>query len=215
MKKLTLLAALFTLYTCIGIIQGGVAQTDDRENFKFGLKVGVNYSNVYDEEGQEFTADPKLGMAAGAFCAIPIGQFLGFQPEILFSQKGFQGSGTLLGSPYRFTRKTSFIDVPLQLALKPSRFITLLGGVQYCYLLRQRDEFESSLMSVVQEQEFENDNIRKNIFGFVGGFDIHLNSFVLGGRLAWDATNNKGDGTSTTPRYKNVWYQLTVGFRFF
>jgi hypothetical protein len=33
-------------------------------------------------------------------------------------------------------------------------------------------------------------------------------------RGSWDLKNNNGDGTSTTPRYKNVWYQATVGYRF-
>jgi hypothetical protein len=36
-----------------------------------------------------------------------------------------------------------------------------------------------------------------------------MNNIVIGARAGWDLLNNKGDGTSTTPRYKNMWYQAT------
>jgi hypothetical protein len=58
-----------------------------------------------------------------------------------------------------------------------------------------------------------NDNIRKNILGFGIGVDVNISRFVISGRLAWDLQNNHGDGTSATPRYKNQWAQVTVGFK--
>jgi len=33
--------------------------------------------------------------------------------------------------------------------------------------------------------------------------------------VGWDLMKNNGDGTKTTPRYKNVWAQVSVGFRIF
>lgn len=215
MKKITIAAALFLSCTSIGIAQDSSSETDHRENFQFGLKAGLNLSNVYDAEGQEFDADAKFGFVGGAFCAIPIGKYIGIQPEVLFSQKGFQANGVILGSGYSFTRTTSFIDVPLQFALKPSEFITLLAGPQYSYLIKQRDVFANATTTIAQEQEFENDNIRKNIFGIVCGVDLNLKHISIGARAAWDVMNNNGDGTSTTPRYKNVWYQFTLGYKFY
>lgn len=187
---------------------------DFRSKLTFGLKIGGNYSNVYDAQGEQFKTDPKFGVAGGAFLAIPIGRYLGVQPEVLFSQKGFQATGALLGSTYNFTRTTNFIDVPLLVAFKPSEFLTLLAGPQYSYLMKQTDVFTTTTTSYSQEKVFSNDNIRKNIMGFVGGVDITLNHLVIGARAAWDIQNNNGDGTSTTPRYKNVWYQGTIGYRF-
>lgn len=187
---------------------------DFREHFIFGLKAGINYSNVYDAKGEEFRADAKFGLAGGLFVAIPIVKFLGVQPEVLFSQKGFKGTGRLFGTSYVLTRTTNYIDVPLYFAVKPSRFFTLLAGPQYSYLISQQNKFENAVTTIVQEQEFENDNIRKNTFCFSGGADIMLNHLVISGRAGWDILNNNGDGTSTTPRYKNAWYQLTAGYIF-
>ena len=47
-----------------------------------------------------------------------------------------------------------------------------------------------------------------------GGVDIDISNLVLGVRAGWDTQTNDGDGGSTTPRYKNMWYQATVGYRF-
>jgi len=213
MKKISLITILLASITSIGIAQE--ESTDNREELQLILKAGVNYSNVYDEQGEDFKADPKLGLVGGVAVKIPFNKYLGFQPEVLISQKGFRASGTMLGSQYNFTRTTTYLDIPLQFAFKPFRSITILAGPQYSYLLHKRDVFSNSANSYVQEQEFENDNIRKNIFGVVGGLDINLNHITVGARMAWDAQHNNGDGTSTTPRYKNVWFQATVGYSFF
>jgi hypothetical protein len=213
MKKLTLLLASTVFIINIGTAQE--SRTDLREKALFGLKAGTNYSNVYDSQTESFHADPKFGLAAGAFFAIPIGKFLGVQPELLYSQKGFQATGISRGSTYQFTRTTSYIDVPVLFSLKPVKFLTIHAGPQYSYLLNQKDVFTYSSSSVEQEQDFKNDNIRKNTLCFIGGADINLGHLVLGARAGWDLQNNNGNGTSTTPRYKNVWYQATVGFRFY
>lgn len=191
-----------------------VVRTDTRERFYFGIKGGFNYSNVYDAEGENFEADPKFGVATGAFLTIPIGRFLGVQAEALFSQRGFRGTGTLLGSSYKMTRTTSYIDLPLMLAIKPAEFLTLMAGPQFSYTLKRKDVFTNSTTSVMQEEEFKNDNIRKNMLCVLGGVDVNLHPVVLGARAGWDLQRNNGDGTSTTPQYKNVWLQGTIGLRF-
>ncbi len=212
MKKLTVIAALFA-YASIGTAQEN--ETDNREKVQFGLKAGLNYSNVYDAKGEKFNSEAKLGLAGGAFLSIPIGKYFGIQPSVLVSEKGFQGNGVILGNEYNFRRSTTYLDIPLLFELKPSEFITLLAGPQFSYLFSQRDIFTSSYSSFEQEQEFKNENIRKNIFSFVGGLDINIKHIVLGARVNWDVQSNNGDGTSTTPQYKNVWFQGTVGYKFY
>lgn len=189
-------------------------ESDFSNELHFGLKIGANYSNVYDSKGEQFNADAKFGLATGAFVTIPIGKYFGIQPEVLYSQKGFKATGTILGSNYDFTRTTNYIDVPLLFAIKPTDAVTILIGPQYSYLLKQKDEFNNSTTTIDQQKEFDNDNIRRNIMCFLGGFDFNLNNMVLGARVGWDVSNNNGDGTSSTPRYKNVWYQATLGFKF-
>ncbi len=190
------------------------AQDDKREALGFGLRAGVNFANVYDTEGEDFTADGKVGFAGGAFLSIPIGKFLGVQPEVLFSQKGFKSSGTLLGQPYSLTRTSNWIDVPILLQIKPAQIITIVAGPQFAFHMSNKDTYTWGSNSTSQQEEFDNDNIRKNVLGLSAGIDINVQNFVLSGRGGWDLQNNRGDGSSTTPRYRNSWIQLTLGVRF-
>lgn len=207
MKKTILMMA-----TSMAIVLSGYAQNS---GIQFGVKGGANYSNVYDSQGETFNADGKFGYATGIFLGIPLGELLGVQPEVLFSQKGFKATGKVLGSPYTLTRTTSYIDVPLFLAIKPLPVLTILIGPQYSYLLKQTDEFENSILNTEQNKEFNNDNLRKNTLSAAGGFDVNIQNFVFSARAGWDFQNNNGDGTKTTPRYKNAWVQATIGFRIY
>ncbi|OFY35418.1 MAG: hypothetical protein A2W91_08355 [Bacteroidetes bacterium GWF2_38_335] len=189
-------------------------KTENRDKPQFGFKLGTNFSNVYDTEGEQFNTDPKFGLVFGAFMSIPFGDLIGVQPEVLYSQKGFKATGIILGEPYEFILTTTYIDIPLLFAVKPAEVITIVAGPQFSYLIKERYSFTIASSSIEQEQEFENDNLRKNMLCFTGGLTINLDKIVIGTRAGWDIQKNTGDGTSTTPRYKNVWYQATIGYRF-
>jgi hypothetical protein len=209
MKKIILIIVAITFVA--NILNAQNKSTDLRDILQFGLKAGANFTNIYDLKKQEFNSDFKFGFAAGAFLAIPIGKYLGLQPEILFSQKGYKATGTFLTMGYKFTHTANYIDVPLLIALKPSANVTLLAGPQYSFLVKQKDVFTSGSFTADQEQTFQND---KSVLCILGGIDFYLSQFVLSARGGWDLQNNNGDGTSTNPRYKNVWYQATIGFKF-
>ncbi|HWZ23291.1 MAG TPA: porin family protein [Cytophagaceae bacterium] len=213
MRKIILIISIVVFITSNSNAQNG--RTDLRSKLMFGVKAGLNYSNVYDSEGENFNSNPRVGFVTGAFMSVPIGRYIGIQPEFLFSQRGFQATGGSLTGSYNFTRITDNIDVPLLFAFKPSEFLTLLAGPQYSYLMKRRDEFANETTTIEQEKQFDNDNIRKNILCFTGGLDLTLKRFVFSARVGWAVQKNNGDGTSSTPRYKDVWYQTTVGYRFY
>jgi len=210
MRKIILSVALVALMANFINAQ----EIDQRPRFHMGIKAGANFANVYDSNGEEFRADGKLGFAGGVFFSIPMGTYFGFQPEVMFAQKGFKATGTLFGTNYGLTRTTNFIDVPLLLAIKPLDILTIFVGPQFSYLMKRTNVFNSELGSVEQVEEFNNENIRKNIFGAVIGVDVNLHPVVFGVRAGWDLSTNNGDGSSQTPRYKNAVVQATVGFRF-
>lgn len=210
--KNKVLVLLVSAIMCSGL---SMAQSSDfGERISIGAKVGANISNVYDAQGDEFDADAKLGFAFGGFVQIPIGKFIGFHPEVLFSQKGYKGSGSVLGTNYDYKRTLNYIDVPLLLAIKPIPFITILVGPQYSYLISQKYALNTVLGGINEEEQIENENLRKNTLCATGGFDVNINNIVLGARVGWDFLKNEGNGASSTPRYKNTWFQASVGFRF-
>jgi hypothetical protein len=215
MKKLILFIAAALLASSRSYAQADLSSKDAKSKVIVGFKGGINRSNVFDEAGGDFVANAKPGFAGGVFMAVPFGGLLGFQPELLISQKGFQGSGTIKNENYLITRTTTHLDIPLQLQVKPFHFFSVVGGVMYSYLLNQKDRITFGNNYEEQKQEFDNVNIRRNTFGSVIGFDVNVAHFVFSGRSCWDMISNHGDGTSSTPRYKNMWLQGTIGYRIY
>ncbi len=74
MKKSLLILAMVVLTTAT--VFGQYSQ-DHRKKVSFGLKAGVNLSNVYDSQGEQFNSDAKLGLAGGLFVSIPFGSLFG------------------------------------------------------------------------------------------------------------------------------------------
>jgi len=89
MKKTMILIAAFMAIATFSKAQD---KTDFRDKINFGLKAGLNLSNVYDTKGEQFDASAKFGFTGGAFVSIPLGTYIGVQPEILYSQKGIISS---------------------------------------------------------------------------------------------------------------------------
>jgi hypothetical protein len=187
---------------------------DARTSFQFGFKAGANYSNIYDVTSENFAADYKFGIAGGIFMSIPIGKYLGVQPEFLYSEKGYESSGSIEGSDFDNTYTAKYLDIPLHLQLKPNEVVTVLFGPQFSFLLDKDNDFSNSFLTEDQEQEINNIDITKFTFGLSGGLDFNFGHVVLGGRAGWDLTQNDGEGTTVSPRYRNMWYQATLGFRF-
>jgi hypothetical protein len=133
----------------------------------------------------------------------------------MLQEKGFKGSGNIAGVDYSVSRRTTHLDIPLQLMVKPFKWFTFLVGPQYSFLLQQNDAINVGGNSSQTEQEVKDVNLRKNLFGTIIGFDLNFGKIVLSGRWGWDVSDNHGDGTSNAPRYRNRWAQGTIGYRFY
>lgn len=118
MKKVTLIAIL-CLITSISFSQG----------ISYGIKGGYNYSTV--RANNQSLISGQNGFHAGVFANISA-IILQVQPELLFSQKGYQVEN---GNDLRL----NYIDIPLLLKVKVLPFVTVDAGPQYSYLINTKD----------------------------------------------------------------------------
>lgn len=200
----------------LGITQVN-AQSDvvnKKTGMHLGARVGANLSNVVKDNSSSFSTDPKLGFNAAVFLEIPLAPILSIQPEVQFSQKGYKASGSFLGSSYEYKQTTNFIEVPLLLKIKPSKSFGIIAGPQFSYLLSTKTKFTNSNATYEDLVKQDNDNLRKNILGGVIGVEATAGNLVVDLRYNRDFQNNNGDGTSSTPRYKNQVVALSLGLRF-
>jgi len=179
---------------------------------RIGFKGGLSIATIIKTDDNNFASTPLYGFNGGGVILLPLGKVIALQPEILFSQKGYRATGSGFTGDFDYRRYLNFLDIPLLLRINPSKNLGIVIGPQYSYLLSTHTKFKSGGASYEQTVNYENDNITKNIFGGVIGLDINLdNNLFIYGRYTTDFKHNNGDGTSSTPAYKNQVFQVGLG----
>lgn len=180
---------------------------------RIGFKGGLSIATMVKTDDKSFSSTPLYAFNGGAVLQLPLGKVIAIQPEVLFSQKGYRATGTGLAGDYDYRRVSNCLDIPLLLRLNFSKELGVVVGPQYSYLLSTHTSFKSGGTSYQQTVDNDNSNITKNIFGGVLGLDLNLSdNMFLYGRYTIDFKNNNGDGTSSTPAYKNQVFQVGLGF---
>ena len=180
---------------------------------RFGFKGGLSIATMVKSDDNSVSSAPLYAFNGGAVLQLPLGHVISLQPEVLFSQKGYRATGTSLPGDYDYRRVSNCLDIPLLLRINFTKELGVVVGPQYSYLLSTHTTFNSGSESYQQTVNSDNNNITKNTFGGVIGLDVNLsNNTFLYGRYTIDFKNNNGDGTSSTPAYKNQVFQVGLGF---
>ena len=190
---------------------------DSRDELFFGVKAGINASNVYNEKSADFQGDAKAGFAGGVFFQLPINSFIGIQPELLVSMKGYQATETNGATRTTYKRSLSYIDVPVMLQIKPVRFFTLLVGPEISILANTTDSHISTTgnSTTTSSTTSQPGDLRKVNAGVLAGFDLNIGRhFVIAPRVGWDLLSNNPNNGGNNPNLKNFWFQACIGLRF-
>ena len=202
MKKVFILA--------IGVLLAGAANAQT-----FGIKGGANFSNIIKTGDEDFNTEFKTGFNAGIFVEIPIVSSFSIAPELMFSQKGYKTSGnSVLFGPNEYSVTTNFIELPILAKINATNKFSIVLGPQVSFLTATTEKFTQGSDSYKNTIREENDNLKKSLFGGVGGVNIGLTeSLSLHGRYAIDFQKNNENGTSETPLYKNQVFQASLAIK--
>ncbi|MBF9239068.1 PorT family protein [Hymenobacter sp. BT683] len=153
------------------------------QDVRFGLRAGANYSNLAGNIKNEDTYNNKIGFLGGVMVNVPVVEgFFSVQPEILYSQKGFENKPTeftdILGRKQKREGDVNFnyIDVPVLLKINAAGFI-VEAGPQYSYLLSSNNETKTTITpalggapSTVEARD-KNDvsGLNRNELGYLAG----------------------------------------------
>jgi hypothetical protein len=82
---------IYSFVLCTFLCTAGTAMAQPAV---FGVKAGINLATVtFDPEPDEDVLDRRTGFVGGLFVVVPASDRLGFQGEVLFSQKGASEDG--------------------------------------------------------------------------------------------------------------------------
>lgn len=203
----------------LALLVVGAVQAQDKASSNgpsFGIKGGVSFSNIIKTDDSNFETDYVTGFNAGIFIGIPIVDRLSFQPEVMFSQKGYKSERTGVLGNGTLTQVTNWIEVPVLAKIEAANGFNIYLGPQVSFLTRTKNNYEGTFSSS-QQTTYENDadKFKKSIVGGVlgAGFDL-TNNVSLNGRYALDFQKNNENGTSETPAFKNQVWQVGLGIKF-
>ena len=166
MKKTIILAsALF-------IFMGVKAQ----DGVHFGLKGGLNASNINVSDNQGNHLDTKIGFNAGLLAHIHAGKSFAIQPEVYYSQEGAKSTVSNIKSTFNL----GYINVPVLAQYMFGNGFRVEAGPQVGFLINAKDKVGSVSTDV-------KDSYKTTSFSIPVGAG-YLTSFGLG----FDARYNFG-----------------------
>ena len=225
MKKITILAAALLATAAVSSAQA--------QNVRFGLRAGANYSNLAGNIKNEDTYNNKAGFLGGVMVNIPLidDNFLSVQPEILYSQKGFENKPTeftgLLGAKQKREGNVNFnyLDVPVLLKINAGGFIAE-AGPQYSYLLSANDEtrttttpaFGGTPSTTESQSKRDVSGLNRNELGYVAGVGyqadngLSLNLRYTGAFSDFVKSDNNTYFNGDLKNARHSAFQLSLGY---
>jgi len=189
---------------------------DSGPTAKFGIKGGVNFTNLYSSEAT--TDHMKTGFNAGVFAKLPVTKGFSIQPEILYSLKGakesydnfLQGSGE-----YRFN--LGYVEVPVLAVVNLAPNFNLHLGGYAAYLVNANVKNVNDNGDIQGATDLSTSDFNKWDFGLVGGLGFDIQNFTLGARYNYGLSKiGKSDNLAgqLAGNAKNAGISVYVGFGF-
>lgn len=216
MKKLFLAATILLASISIAEAQTG-----------FGIRGGGNLSNLAGDLKNKSLYENKVGFHAGAFLNFPItGEFFSIQPELIYSQKGFENSEeefTILLDTYKRTGTVNYnyLDLPVLAKIKAGP-IYFEGGPQASYLLNVNNKtkvYRNGNLESSSTTERDKEGMKEFELGYVAGLGFATNSGISLGLRYNGSFNDFVDENSEDyfngdlGSAKHSVLMLTIGFK--
>jgi len=223
MKKNQSIRKLSVLFTAALLIAGMTVCAQEQQTAadsgptaKFGIKGGLNLTNLYSSEAN--TNHMKAGFNAGVFAKLPVTKGFSIQPEILYSLKGnksnydniLQGSGE-----YRFN--LGYVEVPVLAVVNLAPNFNLHLGGYAAYLVNANVKNVNSNGDVQGATDLNTSDFNKWDFGLAGGLGFDIQHFTLGARYNYGLSHigKSGEASGTLlGNAKNAGFSFYAGFAF-
>jgi hypothetical protein len=218
LMKTSLYAALFGL--CILVSTSGYSQQQETTNDigltpKFGIKGGLNLSNLYVDNVED--EHVKVAGQVGLFAKLPLGTGVSLMPELLYTSKGskvtydnvVQGKGE-----YRFN--LNYVELPLTLVFNIVKNFNIHAGGYAAYLVSANVKNLND-GTITGFSDLRADNFNRADYGLVGGLGVDIENVTIGARYNYGMAQVGKSGTFSgdmTSNGKNSNLAFFIGIAF-
>ncbi len=198
-----------------------ISSTGAFAQMSFGVKAGLNFSNMMIKAGGEKIDDIKFkpGINVGAFADFELSDMLGVEAGLNVETKGFKMKEEFLGNKIKATTNIFYVTVPVDVKLTFGSFYVLAGpyvGVAAAGKSKTKSEYKDDTHKDSESLEFgdDYDKTKRLDFGlgFGAGYEINDNIGVRAGYdLGLANVQGKGDKDNST---KNGSINVSVTYKF-
>ena len=143
---------------------------------QFGIKAGVNFSNITTNDDDIEDLKAKIGFQAGAMLKLNLTEKFAIQPEALFVRKG--SNYKYLGADV--SSNLDYLDIPVLVVLQPFDIpLQIQFGPQFSYLLGTNVKYENGVFGVEETYEVEREDFEDYDLGYAIGLGMNFGNSVL------------------------------------
>lgn len=185
MKRLIKITAIVTLFFGLSATAQSNRVTTV-EGPSFGLKGGVNFSNLYVEDVDD--ENMLVGFNVGGFVEIPLNSLISIQPELGFTTKGSEVRYDNFFAEGSTKFRLSYIEAPVLLRFNITRNFNIHAGPYVGYLVDARIKSEDADGTTTDEDELNEDDLERIDFGVAAGLGVEFGGFGIGARYNYGLT---------------------------
>lgn len=173
MKKTFLIVATF-----FGIAAAS-AQTD-KTTFDFGVRGGVNFSNIANESSSLDSPDSRTNFYAGLVAELPLHEVFSLQGEVFYSGQGFERNIPVINQKVKY--KADYIQVPLLAKFYIVEGLSVAAGPQFGFKVNEKIDYSHTSAG----GEIKTDTLKNFDFQGTAGLEYKLdNGLFIQGRYSY------------------------------
>lgn len=170
---------IMALIFSISVLNG---QSSDQNKTRFGIKAGLNISNMYTKDVQD--KNTILGFNGGLFLKVPVTTNFAFQPELLYTMKGSELTyNSFISGKASFS--LNYVEMPVLAVINLTKIINIYGGVYVATLTSVVVKNKSNIDLFNFENELKKSDFEMYDWGLVGGAGLDFDKVSLGIRYEY------------------------------
>ena len=169
---------------------------------KFGVKGGVNFSNLYTDNADD--ENVLTGFNIGLYAKVPVTNSISIQPEVYYTGKGAEVVYDNVFASGTAKFKLNYIEVPVMLVANVTKNFNVQVGPYAGYLISGKTTNESSGGTYNFEDNIDTDDFNKIDAGVAAGLGLDLETVSFGVRYNYGLTKVGKENSTTNQTYPDA-----------
>ena len=171
----------------------GMLHAQDNVTTEFGVKGGLNMSNLYTDDADD--ENVLFGFNAGVYATLPVSDFVAIQPELLFTTRGSKLEYNNALAQGNVKLKLNYIELPLLVRVNITKNFNIHAGGYASYLVSAKSTGDGDFEF---EDQYDTDDFNKFDAGIAAGVGLDFNPISVGLRYNYGLTTIEKDGDDSS-----------------